>query len=209
MLCWRYQDRHQAATGPAVSRVIGTTRRRCSLNFPHLQGDDLPLFDTLAMFYDYRDRPIGRRDEMIAISPITPCQRRSADVQATCQSGRSSPEEAARAQVTARLAMVYLMKLQGGPGDRRTSHDAVADPRRTAAARLLRGTCAERHRPPRSRPRHHLQSHWAQRSVCGRISTGARGAGVRHPNRSNSITASAGAISGRSTRMRKAMSSVQ
>jgi tetratricopeptide (TPR) repeat protein len=77
------------------------------------KGDNLPPVDTLAMFYDYRDlTPIGRRgDEMI---------RRLADrlvgVDLLDQAGDLLQyqvdhrlEGAARAQVAARLAMVYLM----------------------------------------------------------------------------------------------------
>jgi tetratricopeptide (TPR) repeat protein len=77
------------------------------------KGDDLPPVDALAMFYDYRElTPIGRRgDEMI---------RRLADrlvgVDLLDQAGDLLQyqvdhrlEGAARAQVAARLAMVYLM----------------------------------------------------------------------------------------------------
>ncbi|MEH6951070.1 tetratricopeptide repeat protein [Nitrobacter sp. NHB1] len=77
------------------------------------KGDNLPPIDALAMFYDYRDlTPIGRRgDEMI---------RRLADrlvgVDLLGQAGDLLQyqvdhrlEGAARAQVAAKLAMVYLM----------------------------------------------------------------------------------------------------
>jgi tetratricopeptide (TPR) repeat protein len=77
------------------------------------KGDDLPPVDALAMFYDYRElTPIGRRgDEMI---------RRLADrlvgIDLLDQAGDLLQyqvdhrlEGAARAQVAARLAMVYLM----------------------------------------------------------------------------------------------------
>lgn len=77
------------------------------------KGDDLPPVDALAMFYDYRElTPIGRRgDEMI---------RRLADrlvaVDLLDQAAEllqyqvdNRLEGAARAQVAARLAMVYLM----------------------------------------------------------------------------------------------------
>jgi predicted negative regulator of RcsB-dependent stress response len=76
------------------------------------KGDDLPPIDALGMFYDYRDlTPIGRRgDEMI---------RRLADrlvaVDLLDQASEllqyqidKRLEGAARAQVAARLAMVYL-----------------------------------------------------------------------------------------------------
>ena len=76
------------------------------------KGDDLPPIDALAMFYEYRQlTPIGRRgDEMI---------RRLADrlvaVDLLDQAGEllqyqvdKRLEGAARAQVAARLAMVYL-----------------------------------------------------------------------------------------------------
>jgi hypothetical protein len=77
------------------------------------KGDDLPLIDALAMFYEYRElTPIGRRgDEMI---------RRLADrlvaVDLLDQASELLQyqvdhrlEGAARAQVASRLAMVYLM----------------------------------------------------------------------------------------------------
>jgi hypothetical protein len=77
------------------------------------KGDDLPLIDALALFYDYRElTPIGRRgDEMI---------RRLADrlvvVDLLDQASELLQyqvdhrlEGAARAQVASRLAMVYLM----------------------------------------------------------------------------------------------------
>ncbi len=81
--------------------------------FLSAKGGDLPPVDALAMFYDYRDlTPIGRRgDEMI---------RRLADrlvaFDLLDQAGELLQyqidhrlEGAARAQVAARLAMVYLM----------------------------------------------------------------------------------------------------
>jgi len=80
--------------------------------FLNQKGDDLPPVDALAMFYDYRElTPIGRRgDEMI---------RRLADrlvaVDLLDQASEllqyqidKRLEGAARAQVAARLAMVYL-----------------------------------------------------------------------------------------------------
>ena len=81
--------------------------------FLSTKGDNLPPVDALAMFYDFRDlTPIGRRgDEMI---------RRLADrlvaFDLLDQAGELLQyqidhrlEGAARAQVAARLAMVYLM----------------------------------------------------------------------------------------------------
>jgi hypothetical protein len=80
--------------------------------FPGLKGDDLPPVDALGMFYEFRElTPIGRRgDEMI---------RRLADrlvaVDLLDQASELLQyqidhrlEGAARAQVAARLAMVYL-----------------------------------------------------------------------------------------------------
>ena len=98
----------------AVSRQI---QDNASALFAQLflssKGDDLPPVDALAMFYDYRDlTPIGRRgDEMI---------RRLADrlvgVDLLDQAADLLQyqvdhrlEGAARAQVAARLVMVYLM----------------------------------------------------------------------------------------------------
>ena len=90
-----------------------TTRRRCSRrSFSGPKGDDLPPVDALGMFYEFRElTPIGRRgDEMI---------RRLADrlvaVDLLDQASELLQyqvdhrlEGAARAQVAARLAMVYL-----------------------------------------------------------------------------------------------------
>ena len=90
-----------------------TRRRRCSRRlFLSPKGDDLPPVDALGLFYEYRElTPIGRRgDEMI---------RRLADrlvaVDLLDQASELLQyqvdhrlEGAARAQVAARLAMVYL-----------------------------------------------------------------------------------------------------
>ena len=90
-----------------------TPRRRCSRrSFLGSKGDDLPPVDALGMFYEFRElTPIGRRgDEMI---------RRLADrlvaVDLLDQAAEllqyqvdKRLEGAARAQVAARLAMVYL-----------------------------------------------------------------------------------------------------
>src|SRR5436309_10814525 len=77
------------------------------------KGDDLPLIDALAIFYEYRElTPIGRRgDEMI--------RRLAERLVAVDLLDQASDllqyqvdhrlEGAARAQVAARLAMVYLM----------------------------------------------------------------------------------------------------
>ena len=96
------------------SRDRARTRRRpCSRRlFLGSKGDDLPPVDALAMFYEFRElTPIGRRgDEMI---------RRLADrlvaVDLLDQASELLQyqvdhrlEGAARAQVAARLAMVYL-----------------------------------------------------------------------------------------------------
>ena len=90
-----------------------TWRRRCSRDlFLGAKGDDLPPVDALGLFYEFRElTPIGRRgDEMI---------RRLADrLVAVDLLDQASDllqyqvdhrlEGAARAQVAARLAMVYL-----------------------------------------------------------------------------------------------------
>ena len=91
------------------------------------KGDDLPPIDALGMFYEYRDlTPIGRRgDEMI---------RRLADrlvaVDLLDQAAEllqyqvdKRLEGAARAQVAARLAMVYLTDAQARTRHRRASLD--------------------------------------------------------------------------------------
>jgi hypothetical protein len=92
------------------------------------KGDDLSPVDALGMFYEYRElTPIGRRgDEMI---------RRLADrlvaVDLLDQASEllqyqvdKRLEGAARAQVAARLAMVYLDQPQAGSRDIGTSHHA-------------------------------------------------------------------------------------
>ncbi|GAB1716669.1 MAG: tetratricopeptide TPR_4 protein [Nitrobacter sp.] len=77
------------------------------------KGDNLPPVDALAMFYDYRDlTPIGRRgdemirrlaDRLVAVDLLD----QAADLLQYQVDHRL--EGAARAQVAARLAMVYLM----------------------------------------------------------------------------------------------------
>jgi hypothetical protein len=77
------------------------------------KGDDLPPVDALAMFYDYRDlTPIGRRgdemirrlaDRLVAVDLLD----QAADLLQYQVDHRL--EGAARAQVAAKLAMVYLM----------------------------------------------------------------------------------------------------
>ena len=96
---------------------------------------------------------------------------------------------------------------QAGSRHRRAAHHAHRRSRRriAAATAAAGGARAKRHRPPRSRPRHHLQHRRAaRRSGCAPTSIGRRGAGANPPNRSNCITATAGAISNRSTRWRRA-----
>ena len=98
----------------AVSRQI---QDNASALFAQLflsaKGDDLPPVDTLAMFYDYRDlTPIGRRgDEMIRhladrLVGVDLLDQASDLLQYQVD---HRLEGAARAQVAARLAMVYLM----------------------------------------------------------------------------------------------------
>ena len=127
------------------------------------KGDDLPPVEALAMFFEFRElTPIGRRgDEMI---------RRLADrlvaVDLLDQAAEllqyqidKRLEGAARAQVAARLAMVYLTHRKP---DRAIaalrSHPHRRSLRRIAPAAAAAGSPrAERRRPPRSRARHHLQ----------------------------------------------------
>ena len=163
-----------------------------------------------AMFYDYRDlTPIGRRgDEMI---------RRLADrlvsVDLLDQASELLQyqidhrlEGAARAQVAARLAMVYLMN--------RKPDRAIAALRTTRIADL-----AGELRQQRLLLEARAQSDIGRRDLALDIISNlagreairlrsdiywARGAGARRPNRSSFITATAGAISDRSTRMRRA-----
>ena len=141
-------------------------RRRCSRSsILGPKGDDMQPVDALGMFYEFRElTPIGRRgDEMI---------RRLADrlvaVDLLDQAAEllqyqvdKRLEGAARAQVAARLAMVYLTNRKP---DRAIARAALDPHRRSlrriaAAAAAAGGARAERHRPPRSRARHHLQHH--------------------------------------------------
>ena len=118
------------------------------------KGDDLPPVDALGMFYEYRElTPIGRRgDEMI---------RRLADrlvaVDLLDQASEllqyqvdQRLEGAARAQVAARLAMVYLTnrKPDRAIAALRTTRIADLVGRTASAAAAAGGARAKRHRPP-------------------------------------------------------------
>ena len=82
------------------------------------KGDDLPPVEALAMFYEYRDlTPIGRRGDEL----IRHLADRLVAVDLLDQAGELLQyqidhrlEGAARAQVAARLAMVYLMNRKPG-----------------------------------------------------------------------------------------------
>ena len=127
------------------------------------KGDDLPPIDALGMFFEFRElTPIGRRgDEMI---------RRLADrlvaVDLLDQAAEllqyqvdKRLEGSARAQVAARLAMVYLANHKPDMALTALRATRIADlVRRTApAAAAAGGARPERHRPARSRARHRLQ----------------------------------------------------
>ena len=116
------------------------------------KGDDLPPVDALAMFYEFREfTPIGRRgDEMI---------RRLADrlvaVDLLDQASELLQyqvdhrlEGAARAQVAARLAMVYLTnrKPDRAIAALRTTRICRSLRRIAPAAAAARGAGAERRR---------------------------------------------------------------
>ncbi|WP_107345600.1 hypothetical protein [Rhodopseudomonas palustris] len=117
----RYQDSLQAArvatqlapNSEAARKAQDDARALFAQIFLGSKGDDLPPIEALAMFYEYRElTPIGRRgDEMI---------RRLADrlvaVDLLDQASEllqyqvdKRLEGAARAQVAAKLAMIYLM----------------------------------------------------------------------------------------------------
>ena len=166
------------------------------------KGDDLPPIDALGMFYEYRElTPIGRRgDEMI---------RRLADrlvaVDLLDQASEllqyqvdKRLEGAARAQVAARLAMVYLTN--------RKPDRAIIGAAHHAHCATFRANCASSGccwRPARkatsdamtSRSTSSRTSPAARRSGCAPTSTGRRGAGARPPSRSNCTTPTAGATS--------------
>ena len=158
------------------------------------------------MFYEFRElTPIGRRgDEMI---------RRLADrlvaIDLLDQAAEllqyqidKRLEGAARAQVAARLAMVYLTN--------RKPDRAISALRATRIADLSGELRQQRllleARAQSDVGRHDLAldiisniSAAARRSGCARTSTGPRGNGASRPSRSSSITAIAGATSNRST----------
>ena len=115
-----------------AARQVQDEARRCSREiFLAPKGDDLPPVDALAMFYEFRElTPIGRRgDEMI---------RRLADrlvaVDLLDQAAELLQyqvdhrlEGAARAQVAARLAMVYLMNRKPDRAIARLRTTRIAD----------------------------------------------------------------------------------
>jgi tetratricopeptide (TPR) repeat protein len=165
------------------------------------KGDDLPPVDALGIFYEYRElTPIGRRgDEMI---------RRLADrlvaVDLLDQASEllqyqvdKRLEGAARAQVAARLAMVYLTSRKP---DRAISALRTRELPISRANCASSGCCWRRARKATSdamiwRSTSSPTSTAAKRSGCAPTSTGRRGAGARHPNRSNCTTPIAGATS--------------
>ena len=165
------------------------------------KGDDMKPVDALAMFYEFRElTPIGRRgDEMI---------RRLADRLALIDLLDQAAEllqyqvdkrleGAARAQVAARLAMVYLTNRKPDRAIAALRLTRIADlsgelrqqrlllehgPRATSGATISRSISSP-------------TSPAARRSGCAPTSIGRRGSGGRLPNRSSCITASGGGIS--------------
>ena len=170
----------------------------------------MPPIDALGVFYEYRElTPIGRRgDEMI---------RRLADrlvgVDLLDQAAEllqyqieKRLEGAARAQVAARLAMVYLTN--------RKPDRAIAALRSTRINDLS-GELRQQRLLLEARAQSDVGRHdlaldiiskfpAARRSGCAPTSTGRSGSGARLPSRSSCITATAGATSNRSTRQRRA-----
>ena len=127
MLMALYTDTGRYAEALAVSRTATKLQPNSAVSrqiqdnasalfaqlFLSSKGEDLPPVDALAMFYDYRDlTPIGRRgDEMIRhladrLVGVDLLDQASDLLQYQVD---HRLEGAARAQVAARLAMVYLM----------------------------------------------------------------------------------------------------
>ena len=167
------------------------------------KGDDLPPVDALGMFYEFRElTPIGRRgDEMI---------RRLADrlvaVDLLDQAAELLQyqvdhrlEGAARAQVAAKLAMVYSSTAsRTAPSQPSTPRASPTSPANCASS----GYCWRRGRRAMSdatilRSTSSRTSTGVRRSACVPTSTGRRGAGARPPSRSSFTMASAGATSSR------------
>ena len=132
------------------------------------KGDDLPPIDALGMFFEYRElTPIGRRgDEM-----IRRLAERLVAVDLLDQAAEllqyqvdKRLEGAARAQVAARLAMVYLANHKPSMALTALRATRIADVAgELRQQRLLaRGPCKQRHRAARSRARHRLQSERAR-----------------------------------------------
>ncbi len=168
------------------------------------KGDDMKPVEALAMFYEFRElTPIGRRgDEMI---------RRLADRLAAIDLLDQAAEllqyqvdkrleGAARAQVAARLAMVYLTN--------RKPDRAIAALRSTRIADLS-GELRQQRLLLEARAQSDVGRHDLALDIISNL-TGPRGdpaalrhllgvaaAGGRLPSRSNCITATAGATSNR------------
>ncbi len=117
----RYQDSLQAArvatqlapNSEAARKAQDDSRALFSQLFLGSKGDDLPPIEALAMFYEYRElTPIGRRgDEMIRrlaerLVAVDLLDQASELLQYQVD---KRLEGAARAQVAAKLAMIYLM----------------------------------------------------------------------------------------------------
>ena len=178
------------------------------------KGDELPPVEALGMFYEFRElTPIGRRgDELI---------RRLADRLASIDLLDQAAEllqyqvdhrleGAARAQVAARLAMIYLANRKP---------DMAITALRASRISDLSGELRQQRLLLEARAQSDVGRHDLALDIVSNV-TRARGAAaaVRHllggaalarspPSRSSSITASASATSSRSMRWRRATSS--
>ncbi len=190
----RYADAFavtRAATRAAAERAGIAPGAGCGLGAVHAAlssapgGDDMAPIDALGTFYEYRElTPIGRRgDEMI---------RRLADrlvgVDLLDQAADllqyqvdKRLEGAARAQVAARLAMVYLMNRKPERAIAALRSSRIADLSANCASS---GCCWRRGRRAMSagttsRSTSSRTSADARRSGCAPTSTGRRGTGAR------------------------------
>ena len=165
------------------------------------KGDEMPPIDALGMFYEYRElTPIGRRgDEM-----IRRLAERLVGVDLLDQAAEllqyqvdKRLEGAARAQVAARLAMVYLTN--------RKPDRAIAALRSTRISDLS-GELRQQRLLLESRAQSDIGRHDLALDIisnipgreaigCAPTSTGRSGSGARRPSRSSCITATAGATS--------------
>ena len=169
------------------------------------KGDAMPPIDALSLFYDFRElTPIGRRgDEM-----IRKLADRLVSVDLLDQAAELLQHQvdhrlqgAARAQVAARLAVIYLMDRKPDRALQALRATRTGDlPNELRNQRLL---LEARALSDIGRPRRRARSRRQRRRPRGRAAArrhpvGGASAGATRPSRSRSSTASAGATSRRS-----------